>query len=311
MTRTTTCCVSKGNIYRAEIANHNHAALFLRIHADGSTNHSLAGTSMLYPAWQRGWSQAASTRAACRRPGWSTQNWSRALGWANRGLVARSDLTGFNWAGRAGDPDRGRIPDESRERTGRSPRVRSPTARRWGCATACLPISAHADCTDSGHPTGGTGTLEVVHLHITAPGSAVRGKGFHDGGSLDMTVLLAVAAMMLIAATPAIADGIPPPPPPGGGGGSGGGGLVVVARVVAARVAVGVARPRPRPRRRVPGHRAALARAATRRLRRARAARRPRSTRSRSTPRSRSTTPSSSRWSTPRPGHPPITTPSR
>ena len=97
MTRTTTCCVSMGNIARAQIANRSHAALFLRIHADGSLDHSAAGTSMLYPAWHRGWTDdiyARSLQAARlihpRLVG--------SLGWPNRGLVARSDLTGFNWS---------------------------------------------------------------------------------------------------------------------------------------------------------------------------------------------------------------------
>jgi N-acetylmuramoyl-L-alanine amidase len=97
MTRTTTCCVSHGNIYRAEIANHNHAALFVRIHADGSTNHALAGTSMLYPAWHKGWTDDIYTRSlqAARivQP-----DLVRSLGWPNRGIVARGDLTGFNWS---------------------------------------------------------------------------------------------------------------------------------------------------------------------------------------------------------------------
>ncbi len=97
MTRTTTCCVSRGNIYRAEIANHNHAALFVRIHADGSTNHATAGTSMLYPAWHKGWTDDVYSRslqaARIMQP-----YIVRALGWPNRGLVARGDLTGFNWS---------------------------------------------------------------------------------------------------------------------------------------------------------------------------------------------------------------------
>ena len=97
MTRTTTCCVSIGNIARAQIANHAHAALFLRIHADGSTDHSQAGTSMLYPAWHRGWTDDIYTRSllAARLV---HPRLVGALGWPNRGLVARSDLTGFNWS---------------------------------------------------------------------------------------------------------------------------------------------------------------------------------------------------------------------
>jgi N-acetylmuramoyl-L-alanine amidase len=97
MTRTTTCCVSMGNIARAQIANHNQAALFLRIHADGSTDHSQVGTSMLYPAWHRGWTDDIYSRSllAARLV---HPKLVGALGWPNRGLVARSDLTGFNWS---------------------------------------------------------------------------------------------------------------------------------------------------------------------------------------------------------------------
>jgi N-acetylmuramoyl-L-alanine amidase len=97
MTRTSTCCVSSGNIARAKIANRAHAALFVRIHSDGSTDHRMTGTSMLYPAWHRGWTDDIYGRSlqAARivQP-----LLVHALGWPNRGLVARGDLTGFNWS---------------------------------------------------------------------------------------------------------------------------------------------------------------------------------------------------------------------
>ena len=44
-----------GNVARARIANRARAALFVRIHADGSTNRSQHGSSMLYPALRKGW----------------------------------------------------------------------------------------------------------------------------------------------------------------------------------------------------------------------------------------------------------------
>ena len=44
-----------GNIARAQFCNRRHAALMLRIHADGSTDTSQHGFSTLYPAWHRGW----------------------------------------------------------------------------------------------------------------------------------------------------------------------------------------------------------------------------------------------------------------
>jgi N-acetylmuramoyl-L-alanine amidase len=86
-----------GNIARAEFCNRRHAALMLRIHADGATDTSRHGVSTLYPAWHRGWTDdvyAPSLRAA-RLLQHSIVGATRA---ADLGLVARSDLTGFNWA---------------------------------------------------------------------------------------------------------------------------------------------------------------------------------------------------------------------
>jgi N-acetylmuramoyl-L-alanine amidase len=97
MTRHKTCCRSKGNRLRARIANRAHASLFLRIHADGSTDHAVRGTSMLYPAFHRGWTDDIYGRS--RQAARIVQaRLVRRLGWPDRGLVARSDLTGFNWA---------------------------------------------------------------------------------------------------------------------------------------------------------------------------------------------------------------------
>src|SRR6476619_7384378 len=55
-----------GNIARAQFCNRRHAALMVRIHADGSANTSLHGVSTLVPAWHRGWTDdiyAPSLRA--------------------------------------------------------------------------------------------------------------------------------------------------------------------------------------------------------------------------------------------------------
>jgi N-acetylmuramoyl-L-alanine amidase len=97
MTRTTTCCVSMGNIARAKIANQAGAALFVRIHADGSTDHSTAGTSTLYPATHIGWTDDIDGRSLKAAKAIQPRL-VHALRWPNRGLVARGDLTGFNWA---------------------------------------------------------------------------------------------------------------------------------------------------------------------------------------------------------------------
>ena len=97
MTRTTTSGASMGNVARARIANRNHAALFLRIHADGSTSRAAAGTHTLYPALHAGWTDdvyAPSKRAARIVQG----ELVRSLDFPTRGLQERSDFTGFNWS---------------------------------------------------------------------------------------------------------------------------------------------------------------------------------------------------------------------
>jgi N-acetylmuramoyl-L-alanine amidase len=69
----------------------------IRIHADGSTNPSLHGVQMLYPAFHRGWTDdiySASLRAARL----VQRAVVRATGAVDLGLTPRSDLTGFNWA---------------------------------------------------------------------------------------------------------------------------------------------------------------------------------------------------------------------
>ncbi|GIU95839.1 MAG: hypothetical protein KatS3mg012_2296 [Gaiellaceae bacterium] len=97
MTRTRTAGTSMGNIARARIANRSGAALFLRIHADGSADRGVRGTHTLYPALRRGWTDdvyAESRRAAAV----VQRELVRALGFPDRGLQERSDFTGFNWA---------------------------------------------------------------------------------------------------------------------------------------------------------------------------------------------------------------------
>lgn len=86
-----------GNIDRARFCNVRHAALMIRIHADGATDSSLNGVKTLVPALHRGWTDdiyAPSVRAA-RKVQVAVV---RQTGARNLGLVQRSDLTGFNWA---------------------------------------------------------------------------------------------------------------------------------------------------------------------------------------------------------------------
>jgi N-acetylmuramoyl-L-alanine amidase len=86
-----------GNIARARFCNGRHAALMVRIHADGSADRSLHGVSTLVPAWRRGWTDDIYGRSV--RAGRAVQKaLIRATGAADRGIVQRTDLTGFNWA---------------------------------------------------------------------------------------------------------------------------------------------------------------------------------------------------------------------
>jgi N-acetylmuramoyl-L-alanine amidase len=86
-----------GNVARARFCNVRHAALMVRIHADGSVDPARHGVEMLYPSWHRGWTDdiyGPSLRAA-RIVLRSVVQTTHA---ADLGLTPRSDLTGFNWA---------------------------------------------------------------------------------------------------------------------------------------------------------------------------------------------------------------------
>ena len=86
-----------GNIARARFCNRRNAALMLRIHADGSTDRSLHGASTLYPAWHRGWTGDVLPQSL-RAARLVQRKLVARTGASDRGLVRRSDITGFNWA---------------------------------------------------------------------------------------------------------------------------------------------------------------------------------------------------------------------
>jgi N-acetylmuramoyl-L-alanine amidase len=97
MTRTRTAGSSMGNVARAQIANRAGAALFLRVHADGSTNSRDRGTHTLHPSYREGWTDDIyrESRRAARLV---QAELVRTLGSRDRGLDERSDITGFNWS---------------------------------------------------------------------------------------------------------------------------------------------------------------------------------------------------------------------
>ena len=97
LTRTATAGTSIGNVARARIANRAGAALFLRIHADGSTDPAARGSHTLYPALRKGWTDDVYVESL-RAAGLVQRELRAALGFPDRGLQERSDFTGFNWA---------------------------------------------------------------------------------------------------------------------------------------------------------------------------------------------------------------------
>lgn len=85
-----------GNIDRAEVGNKNNADLVVRIHCDSSTSQSAKGASMLVPA-PVGYAKAIND--VSKKYGKTILNDLVATaGMNNKGLVERSDLTGFNWS---------------------------------------------------------------------------------------------------------------------------------------------------------------------------------------------------------------------
>lgn len=96
MTRTTQN-VNISNIQRAQVANDAGADLFIRVHADGSTNPAAKGIHVLYPVSIKGWTDdiaAPSKKAAAL----AQRELIAATGAKDRGIDARSDMTGFNWS---------------------------------------------------------------------------------------------------------------------------------------------------------------------------------------------------------------------
>ena len=86
-----------GNIERARFCNARHAALMIRIHADGSTDTSLHGIRTLLPASRKGWTDDIYT-PSLRAARVMQAALVRATAARDLGLMPRSDLTGFNWA---------------------------------------------------------------------------------------------------------------------------------------------------------------------------------------------------------------------
>jgi len=88
--------VNIANSVRAKIANAAGSDLFVRLHCDGSTVHSLHGISTLTPG-RNVWTRpiVARSRIAANL---LHHGMLRSTGARDRGVVPRTDMAGFNWA---------------------------------------------------------------------------------------------------------------------------------------------------------------------------------------------------------------------
>lgn len=89
--------VDISNVERAEMGNVANAQLAVRIHADGNVSPKAKGFSVLYP--DTGVKATQSIQPASRKAAEAILEALKAgTDAASRGMVARSDLSGFNWS---------------------------------------------------------------------------------------------------------------------------------------------------------------------------------------------------------------------
>ena len=88
--------VNISNSERAKIANAAHAELFIRLHCDGSTDHSQSGLSTLVPGSNQ-WTKPIVSESGLAGS-YVNNAVIAATGARNRGIVKRADLSGFNWS---------------------------------------------------------------------------------------------------------------------------------------------------------------------------------------------------------------------
>jgi N-acetylmuramoyl-L-alanine amidase len=84
------------NSERAEIANAASADLFIRLHCDSSKDSGIHGISVLSPTKNKWTSSIVNSSLIASK--FIDREVIAATGARNRGIVKRSDLTGFNWS---------------------------------------------------------------------------------------------------------------------------------------------------------------------------------------------------------------------
>ncbi|MGF7143579.1 N-acetylmuramoyl-L-alanine amidase [Anaerotaenia torta] len=88
--------VDISNKERADMANESGADLFIRIHADGSENSSVSGTSTLYPSKDNPYVSHLSEDSYALSKA-IVDSMCKLTKAKNRGAIARDDLSGINW----------------------------------------------------------------------------------------------------------------------------------------------------------------------------------------------------------------------
>lgn len=89
------------NIERAEFANERCCDISVRLHADGSENKTVSGISILVPSEKsvsEGYLTSEITEKSRRSAELILTEVCKLTGAENRGIIARADLTGFNWS---------------------------------------------------------------------------------------------------------------------------------------------------------------------------------------------------------------------
>ncbi|MGG1678134.1 N-acetylmuramoyl-L-alanine amidase [Neobacillus sp. NRS-1170] len=89
--------VNLSNRDRAEIANENHADLFIRVHADGSTDRNVRGFSVLTPAKSSPYTKAIF-EDSLKASQFIIDETSKNAAVKVNGISYRGDMTGFNWS---------------------------------------------------------------------------------------------------------------------------------------------------------------------------------------------------------------------
>ncbi|WP_088042103.1 N-acetylmuramoyl-L-alanine amidase [Bacillus sp. EAC] len=97
MTRTTHD-VNLSNVDRAAYCNKKKADLTIRIHADGSTDKKVQGLSVLYPSGKSTKKVNTYSKKTAEHVLNELIKSTKAKKGYGTGLVARADLTGFNWS---------------------------------------------------------------------------------------------------------------------------------------------------------------------------------------------------------------------